>query len=89
MKHEFNETADFNEDMTFGEVLRKTRRLLGLNQTDMGEYLGYGFDQHTISRYELNKNTPPFEFARELLKTMGFEVKIVRTEKEIENVSCI
>ena len=87
MTHEYDETADFNDNMSFGEVLRKTRRLKGMNQTDMGYWLGY--DQHTISRYELEKSSPTFEVARDLLKAMGFEVKIVWTGKEIENANYI
>lgn len=82
MTHEFLESAEFTDNMTFGEFLRKKRRLLGLNQTDFAELLGYG--QNTISRWEVGNGSPPFEDARKIVDFLGGDIKIVNSENSLE-----
>ncbi len=82
MTHEFNENPDFSMDMSFGEFVRKKRRLLGMNQSDFGQYLG-GYHQHTISMWELGITSPPFEDAREIIKFLGAEIKFKFKEPSI------
>lgn len=68
--HEFDESPVFTEGMPFGEILRKARRLNGLNQTDLGELIG--LDQQTISRYENGKSSPPVDYAVTILSKLGY-----------------
>lgn len=82
MRHEFNETDDFKETMRYGEVMRKARRLLGMNQVDFSEYIGVNI--RTQSDYETGKSSPPIEYARELLDKIGFDILIVRRETEAQ-----
>lgn len=74
MTHEYKESPDFTDDMPFGEVLRKTRRLMGMNQTDMGYLLGY--NTNTISQWELGNTSPYIEDAREIIRRLGGCLKI-------------
>lgn len=80
MRHEYKESDDFKETMKFGEVIRKARRLMGMNQADFSEELG--IFQRTESDYEKGKSSPPIEYARELLDKIGFDILIVRRETE-------
>lgn len=80
MIHEFKEDIAFSDDMTFGEYLKKKRRLLGLNQADFAEVLG--LNQETVSRWEQGKNSPPIEKARELVSVLGGELKITNFADE-------
>lgn len=79
MYHEFKETDDFTEDMSFGEWLYKARRINGYSQADLADELG--LYQHTISDWELAKSSPPIEKARKFMKELGFKLKIVRAEE--------
>lgn len=81
MTHEFKESPDFTDDMAFGEVLRKIRRLKGMNQTDMGYLLGY--NTNTISQWELGNTSPYIEDAREIIKRLGGCLKIEVNVNEI------
>ena len=74
MRHNFNETREFNTNMPFGEFLRKKRRILGMNQTDFAKLLGV--NQGTISQWELRVTSPPFDDAKEIAERLGAEVKI-------------
>lgn len=69
--HAFDESPDFTEDMPFGEILRKARRLSGLNQSQLGEIIG--LDQQTISRYENGKSSPPVDYAVSIFLKLGYE----------------
>ena len=69
--HEFDESPVFTEGMTFGQILRKARRLNGLNQVDLGVIVG--LDQQTISRYENGKSSPPVDYAVTILSKLGYE----------------
>ena len=80
MIHEYKETGDFYDSMSFGALLRKKRRLLGLNQTDFAEIIGK--DPTTISRWEREENSPPFEEARRILDFLGFDLKVPVYEGE-------
>jgi len=70
------ETPDFNESMSFGKILKKKRRLLGMNQADFGEYIGDYYYQ-TISSWEIEATSPPFEEARRIIEFLGGEFKFV------------
>ena len=75
MRHNFGEEAIFRKNMTFGEFLRKKRRLMGLNQTDFGKQLLT--DPNTISKWERDVTSPRFEDARLIIEDLGGEVLIV------------
>lgn len=79
MIHEYDESPVFDKDITFGEFLRKKRRLMGLNQTDFGAKLGYG--QHTISFWENGNYSPPIDTARYIVEELGGEIHIVNYEE--------
>lgn len=79
MKHEFNEPNEFKKDMAFGEFMRRKRRLMGLNQSDFAEELGY--TQGTISRWEVGKESPPIEVARGIIRRLGGDLQIANTER--------
>lgn len=81
MKHNFVEDDNFTTDMSFGEFIRKKRRLLGLNQADFGEM--FGLYHGTISKWELEETSPPIEVAREIIKHLGGELMIIN-EKDAE-----
>lgn len=76
MRHDFNEDANFTEDMSFGEFIRKKRRLLGMNQSDFGYYIG-DYHQHTISMWETGQFSPPFNEARRIAEFLGGDLLIV------------
>ena len=80
MRHAYKESDNFKETMKFGEVIRKARRLMGMNQADFSEELGIFC--RTESDYERGKSSPPIEYARELLDKIGFDILIVRRETE-------
>ena len=79
MKHEFKEPNVFTKDMAFGEFMRRKRRLMGLNQSDFAEVLGY--TQGTISRWEVGRESPPIEDAREIIKRLGGNLQISNTQR--------
>lgn len=86
MKYTFNETADFDDDMPFGEFLRKKRRLAQYSQIEFADLLGV--DTNTISRWELGNGSPPIDFAKDIIKVLGGELKIINKGKgkyETEN----
>ena len=74
MIHDFNEGNDFDVDMRFGAFLRKKRRLMGLNQTDMGKMLGK--DQGTISMWEMGITSPPFDEGTDIIEKLGGKVML-------------
>lgn len=74
MRHHFVEDKNFEEDMSFGEFIRKKRRLMGYNQSDFANMLGSC--KSTISLWELGVTSPPFEEARLIIKDLGGEVLI-------------
>lgn len=82
MRHDYKETDDFMETMKFGEIVRKTRRLMGMNQEDFADFLG--ICHRTEGDYERDKSSPPIEYARELLSKMGFELKIVQVNTDTQ-----
>ena len=75
MVHDFNEDKKFFPDMTLGEYIRKKRRLMGLNQTDMAKQ--FGISQRVWSKWESGTSSPPFDTASYLIKKLGGEVWIV------------
>ena len=75
MVHDFAEDKKFFPDMTLGEYIKKKRRLAGLNQTDMAEL--FGIDQGTLSRWEREETSPPFDVASYIVRKLGGEVWIV------------
>jgi len=77
--HNYKEDDNFTEDMPFGEFLRKKRRLMGYNQTDMAEL--FGVSQWIWSKWELGDYSPPFNKALEIVKSLGGTVKIVNIKK--------
>ena len=74
MRHNFVEDDVFTEDMSFGEYIRKKRRLMGYTQTDFGKLLGV--NKGTVSLWELGEFSPPFEKAREIIRRLGGDVLI-------------
>lgn len=74
MRHEFVESKEFPEEMSFGDLIKKVRRLAGLNQTDMG--VEFGMCQRRLSDYENGKFSPKLENALYMLRRMGLEIKI-------------
>ena len=83
MIHEFKEDDNFRPNMTFGEFLKKKRRLLGLNQTDLAEKLGT--TQGTISMWELGITSPPIDDASYILKRLGGELQILHVSEGVKN----
>lgn len=83
MIHDFGETRNFADDMTFGETLRKARRINGLNQTDLAEMVG--LNQSTISYYETGTSSPPIDYAIYILRQLGFRLKFSTEELERED----
>lgn len=75
MRHNYIELPEFDDGMSFGAFLRKKRRLMGYNQTDLGKIIGV--HQHTISQWELGNFSPDIEVAREIIKRLGGELRIV------------
>lgn len=73
-RYHFQEDPEFTDTMRFGEIIRKKRRLMGLNQTEMGEMLDV--DQGTISKWELGTTSPTIESARYMLRVLGFDLMI-------------
>lgn len=74
MRHEFKEKDDFTPDISFGEFIRKKRRILGFNQTDFAKRLGV--NQGTISQWELGNSSPTIEDARQIIFDLGGELQI-------------
>lgn len=74
MIHDYKESPIFRDDMTFGEVIKKKRRLMGLNQKDFSQI--YGIDQGTVCRWERGVTSPSIENARYVLKRLGSKVII-------------
>lgn len=74
MTHEFDETPEFSDSMTFGEIIRKKRRLMGLNQTDFGKYLC--LRQKQISGWETGRSQPSIEEAKIVMNILGFDFVI-------------
>lgn len=76
----FHKTYDSTESVRFGEVIRKRRHEMGMNQTEFGEIVDA--KQGTVSQWELGATSPPFETAEYILKVLGFEILIRDTENE-------
>lgn len=81
MWHDFNESPELTPNMSFGEVVRKRRRALGMSQMDFA--LSVGLTQHTISDYETEISAPSLFIAREILRRLGCEMVI----REVENAN--
>lgn len=79
MIHEFKESNDFPVNITFQEFLKKKRRLLGLNQTDFGKYIG-GRNPHTISFWETGEYSPSFDEVVRIVEMLGGRVRIENVE---------
>ena len=75
MRHNFEEDDKFTDDMSFGEYIRKKRRLLGYNQTDFADILGV--TQGTLCRWELGDTSPQIEYARDIVGHFGGKILIV------------
>jgi DNA-binding XRE family transcriptional regulator len=80
MRHNYKEKNEFDDTMTFGEVVKKVRRVMGMNQTDFADWIGVHIV--TLSTYETGRGTPSLEHCIEMLNRMGFEIRIVRVNKE-------
>ena len=74
MKHDFEEDIDFRDDMSYGEFVRKKRRLMGFNQSDFGKM--FGVTQNTVSSWEVGKTTPSFDIAVYVITRLGGKVLI-------------
>ena len=74
MRHAYKEDREFYEDIPFREFIRKKRRILGMNQTDFGKFIGV--HQTTISMWELGVTSPPFDEAIAIIERLGAEVSI-------------
>ena len=88
MMHEFNEDANFTEDMLFGDLIRKMRRLMGLNQDDFGQFVG-GYSQKIISSWECKTSSPDYDAMRRILGTLGFELRIVKRESDVSHKATV
>lgn len=86
MRHEFEEEDSFVSDMEFGEIIRKKRRLLGMNQGDFGDYIG-GYHQHTISTWETGIKTPPFSEAIRIIEFLGGAFQYVNLDNDENELS--
>lgn len=75
MLHEFLEDNNFTTDMTFGEFIRKKRRLLGLTQEDFSVLIGA--NRSTVGLWELGNTSPPIDKAAEIAKKLGAEIMII------------
>ena len=75
MIHDFAEDKKFFPDMNLGEYIRKKRRLAGMSQMEMAEV--FGIDQGTLSKWEREVTSPPFDVASYIVKKLGGEVWIV------------
>ena len=80
MRHNFVEDDNFEDNMPFGEFLRKKRRLMGYNQSDFAQL----FDscKSTISLWELGATSPSIEEARQIIEQLGGELLIVNRKEE-------
>lgn len=81
MIHDFKESPELEPDMSFGEVIRKRRRAMGMNQGDFAHIMG--LDQHTISDYETERTSPSIFIAMEILRRIGCEIVI----REVKNAN--
>ena len=81
MKHDFKESADFEDTMKFGDFLRKKRRLMGYSQEELA--YKFGVKQTTVSSWECDVTSPPIESAREIIRRMGGVLLIVNV-KEVD-----
>lgn len=65
---------------SFGEYLKTHRKVIDLNQTELGKLLGY--NQNTISKWELGITTPYLEQAEDIIKYFGGKLVIVDNVEE-------
>ena len=75
MRHDYKEDGSYMDDLPFGEFVRKKRRLIGMNQTDFAKIIGV--NQGTISQWELQITSPPFDEAVEIVRRLGGRVRIL------------
>lgn len=80
MRHNYIELPEFDDGMSFGDFLRKKRRLMGYNQTDFADLLGV--NQGTESQWELGATSPSLEKARKIIAYLGGELLIVNRGDE-------
>ena len=62
--------------MKFGEYLRKRRKHYGMSQEELAFDLGV--IQNTVSSWEREVTSPPFDFALDIMARFGDEVQIVQ-----------
>ena len=68
--------------MKFGEYLKWRRKSLGLSQWDLAEDLGV--KQTTVSSWELEKTSPPFDFAKDIIESFGDSLEIITDSKDFQ-----
>ena len=66
-------------DISIGEILRLLRNRAGYSQRKLAEKSM--ICHQSIYRYENDLADPPYSVLQDLLKAMGYELKIVRKEK--------
>lgn len=66
-------------DTSIGEVLKILRRRAGYSQRKLAEKSM--ICHQSIYRYENDLADPPYSVLQDLLKAMGYELRIVRKEK--------
>ena len=75
----FEKINDTKETMRYGDVIRRKRKLMGMNQTEFGEVVDVC--QGTLSKWELGITSPPFDTAEYILKSLGYEL-IIREKRK-------
>lgn len=66
-------------DISIGEILRLLRNRAGYSQRKLAEKSM--ICHASIYRYEKGLADPPYSVLRDLLKAMGYELKIVRAKE--------
>lgn len=66
--------------MTGGEIIREARLLAGLSQQDLAERASV--PRQSIARWERGAVEPGFDTVRRLLRGCGFDVSLVRYERD-------
>jgi len=69
-----------SEFVRAGEVIREARLLVGLSQVSLGERIGV--PRQSIARWERGEVEPGFDNVRRLLRSLGFDVSLVRYEPD-------
>jgi transcriptional regulator with XRE-family HTH domain len=69
--------------MTFGEIIKKRRKKLGLNQTKLAELCG--ITQTTMSLIECNDNPPSNKTLKALIKHLSIHPILIELEQITED----